>query len=230
MEGLPQPSTSIVLVDKPKPEEKSKSPWTPTSTTKYTECHSGTVRIFSSRKGINLYGGGTSHGVSSENIDIIFDLADGFKSTSTQWNLPSGWKAKLADPPVVIDMHVRDGDPPTYRADANFWKQLWQDLVGEVTKRNRNINVLVACQGGHGRTGTVLSCLIMAAGVTAAKDDPITWLRDRYCKRAVESQDQIDYIEYIWDLDLSLVQKAPLGYTSSYVSQAPSHSLSAFGD
>ena len=211
----------IVVVD------KKTTPWTPTSTpshtpyTSYKECHKGTIKVFQSKKGVTLYGGGTTRDASSYNIDIIFDLANGFKSSSGDWKLPEHWKTKLAPPPTVIDMYVRDQDSPSDRADAQFWQGLWQDLIAEKDIRGHNLNVLVACQGGHGRTGTVLSCLIMAAGVIPAKNDPITWLRERYCEKAVESQDQIDYIEYIWGLDLRNV-KRPSFTSSSYTPQGVS--------
>ncbi|WNV86623.1 protein-tyrosine phosphatase family protein [Umezawaea sp. Da 62-37] len=45
--------------------------------------------------------------------------------------------------------------------------------------------VEVACFGGHGRTGTVLSCLAVLAGVPA--DDAVAWTRTHYHRSAVET-------------------------------------------
>ncbi|CAM3913274.1 protein-tyrosine phosphatase family protein [Kibdelosporangium persicum] len=43
----------------------------------------------------------------------------------------------------------------------------------------------VACGGGVGRTGTVMSCLAILAGI--APHDAVTWVREHYHRRAVET-------------------------------------------
>lgn len=45
--------------------------------------------------------------------------------------------------------------------------------------------VEVACSGGVGRTGTVISCLAVLAGVPA--DEAVAWTRAHYHRRAVET-------------------------------------------
>lgn len=45
--------------------------------------------------------------------------------------------------------------------------------------------VLVACGSGIGRTGTGLALLAMLDGL--APDDAVTWVRERYHRRAVET-------------------------------------------
>ena len=49
--------------------------------------------------------------------------------------------------------------------------------------------VELACYGGIGRTGTVLSCLVVAAGV-ADPDDAVAWVRAQYHQSAVETAEQ----------------------------------------
>jgi hypothetical protein len=46
------------------------------------------------------------------------------------------------------------------------------------------------CQGGHGRTGYVASVVLGKLGY----EDPIQFLRSRYCRRAVETDAQIRHI------------------------------------
>ncbi|GAA4541054.1 protein-tyrosine phosphatase family protein [Amycolatopsis samaneae] len=46
-------------------------------------------------------------------------------------------------------------------------------------------DVEVACYGGSGRTGTVLSCLTTLSGLSA--DEAVTWVREHYNKHAVET-------------------------------------------
>ncbi len=56
-----------------------------------------------------------------------------------------------------------------------------------------NKHVDIACLGGHGRTGTLAAILIgLIENVSAYK--AITTLRKRYCKRAVESRTQVNFI------------------------------------
>jgi len=55
--------------------------------------------------------------------------------------------------------------------------------------------VLVCCVGGHGRTGTCLSILAYLMGATT--EDPVKFVREVYCKKAVESNEQLNYIEEV---------------------------------
>ncbi len=48
--------------------------------------------------------------------------------------------------------------------------------------------VEIACYGGVGRTGTVLGCLTVMAGV--APSDGVRWVRDHYHPSAVETLEQ----------------------------------------
>lgn len=66
----------------------------------------------------------------------------------------------------------------------------WPSLKAEL---NRFDSVLISCMGGHGRTGTVAVLLGYQHGVSAP--NAIKDIRARYCRKAVESQKQIDLIE-----------------------------------
>jgi hypothetical protein len=48
--------------------------------------------------------------------------------------------------------------------------------------------VEVGCIAGHGRTGTVLACMAILAGV--GTEDAIDWVREHYCSKAVETGPQ----------------------------------------
>ncbi len=52
--------------------------------------------------------------------------------------------------------------------------------------------VHAGCIGGHGRTGTYLAALVAALGVE--KKEAIQWARKNYCKKAVESSIQVDFL------------------------------------
>lgn len=52
--------------------------------------------------------------------------------------------------------------------------------------------VHVGCIGGHGRTGLVIAAVVaMLPDVT---DDPIKWVRENYCKKAIESKSQENFL------------------------------------
>lgn len=54
--------------------------------------------------------------------------------------------------------------------------------------------VHVGCIGGHGRTGLVLAALVARADVGVPSSDPIGYARARYCKKAVETKEQIEFL------------------------------------
>ena len=54
--------------------------------------------------------------------------------------------------------------------------------------------VEVACEGGTGRTGTVIACLAVLAGHPA--DDAVRWTRRHYRPRAVETPGQRRWIAW----------------------------------
>jgi protein-tyrosine phosphatase len=51
--------------------------------------------------------------------------------------------------------------------------------------------------GGHGRTGTALASVLMASGKATDPDTAIELVRSKHCKRAIETYDQIDYLEIV---------------------------------
>lgn len=87
----------------------------------------------------------------------------------------SGWTGKIIPCPIVDYGMV----------SAHRLSALAQTIAAELKSRRK---VLVACDGGHGRTGTVLAAVAVVLGLTR---DPVNWIRANYCERAVESEIQI---------------------------------------
>jgi hypothetical protein len=50
----------------------------------------------------------------------------------------------------------------------------------------------IGCIGGHGRTGTFLAALVSL--YEDLTDDPISWVREHHCAKAVESKAQIKFL------------------------------------
>jgi hypothetical protein len=66
-------------------------------------------------------------------------------------------------------------------------------VIGEVSERLRDgQRVEVACMAGRGRTGTVLSCLAILAGVRP--DHAVSWVRAHYEARACRPPWQRHYV------------------------------------
>lgn len=68
----------------------------------------------------------------------------------------------------------------------------WGDLAGRLEG-----NIMIDCQGGHGRSGTALTCLMMALNPEYGTKDAIIHLRAMHCPRAIESSEQHKYIDTV---------------------------------
>lgn len=68
-------------------------------------------------------------------------------------------------------------------------------VIADVYKKARNgLFVEVGCLGGHGRTGTVLSCMLVLEGLKPK--EAIDYTKKHYCDRSIESLDQEWFIYY----------------------------------
>lgn len=54
--------------------------------------------------------------------------------------------------------------------------------------------VEVGCIGGHGRTGTVLACMVLLADPTMTAEEAIWYVRGAYCDHAIETKEQEWYV------------------------------------
>lgn len=109
-------------------------------------------------------------------------LGDGFLALS-----PSSGLARLS-------MSWTDGAAPP------FEPAYVKDLVALVAT---GTNILIHCVGGHGRTGTMLVamlCTMTDKPWGKRKVDPIKWIRTNYCKKAVETTKQIDWLKDRYDI------------------------------
>lgn len=88
--------------------------------------------------------------------------------------------------PSFLTLEIPDGGAPG--VGPRFWQALAKDL------RDKRIRVVVYCQGGHGRTGTILACLAYYGQLVRQKVDVVKFLRKVYCGEAVETSVQITYL------------------------------------
>jgi hypothetical protein len=114
-----------------------------------------------------------------------FDIYIGFCYTMTFTHQPYPWETK-DDPVVEFKYEIQDMHAPK---DAKEFKLLI-NWVAEQLEDGKRIHV--GCIGGHGRTGTFLAALVSL--YEDLTDDPIAYVREHHCKKAVESKDQIDFL------------------------------------
>lgn len=86
---------------------------------------------------------------------------------------------------VDIYFPIVDRQAPT---NAEDFKKLVDWVAAELRDGK---SVFAGCIGGHGRTGLFLAALTK---VMTGKKDAITYVREHYCKKAVESTKQVDWL------------------------------------
>jgi protein-tyrosine phosphatase len=69
-----------------------------------------------------------------------------------------------------------------------------QQIAEAFERAGREVLVEVGCLGGSGRTGTVLACMAVLAGVPPAR--AVAWVRASYRPEAVETADQEAWVEW----------------------------------
>jgi protein-tyrosine phosphatase len=139
-------------------------------------------------KTIGIFGGGWSRAVSVGNIQVIIDLSGGYKSV-----ISANEKAKVLFPKfyvpfkgAIIRIEWQDFEscPLTY--------DYWFGLAEDIQNLKEDTNILFACYGGHGRTGTAICALLFA--LQLVEGDVIKFVRQVYCEKAVESKAQLGYL------------------------------------
>lgn len=201
-----------VSVQRPtgKPSSAPKTQYAPTP-----PCHWGNVEVFrvpipDSEAELVVFGGGQSRGLSLRGVDLYIDLTGKPKSISKKNYLKiSGTKN-----PLLADLEKRQNeyclDLPTISLDwpdfriLEVQNEFWDALADGVLAFAKEFvaesgatecEVLIACQGGHGRTGTALALLGTLLGAWPPSERIILDLRKVYCEKAVESTEQLCLIE-----------------------------------
>jgi hypothetical protein len=129
-----------------------------------------------------VYGGACGWPVVKD-ADIYVGL-DGSMSFKGGSQYP--WHPKDESGPVEFLFRIGDGqapkDPQEFKAMINW--------LAEQLKSGKKIHV--GCIGGHGRTGMVLAALVK---VVDGIEDAITFVREHYCHKVVESKAQVDFLQ-----------------------------------
>lgn len=131
-------------------------------------------------------------------IDPIVKDADiyiGFDSGMRMTNASYPWNRKREE----VLFYIADGTAPSQAEE--FKKMIvW---VSEQIVAGKKVHA--GCIGGHGRTGTFLAALVThMTGI----EDSITYVRENYCKKAVESSSQVEFLHKHYGIKKIAASKA----------------------
>jgi hypothetical protein len=125
-----------------------------------------------------IYGGSASWPVVKD-ADIYISLQDG----STSGLISDPWDDHHV---IEIQHFIQDGGVP--KDPVRFAKMVaW--ICNQLQKGKK---IHVGCIGGHGRTGLLLTAVV--SQMTGEKD-AIQYVRKHYCKKAVESSRQVQFLQ-----------------------------------
>jgi Protein-tyrosine phosphatase len=131
--------------------------------------------------------------------------------------LPDGTRVRASsirerrehDPARSFGLYMDQWWRPTWPADMIAWpdrrvpanaEQAASKIEAAFARASRGELVEIGCFGGLGRTGTVLACMAVLAGVPP--DEAVAWVRRNYDVRAVETPAQEDWV--LWFSDRAL--------------------------
>lgn len=168
-----------------------------------TKCHTGNVRVMGFKNGAGLFCGGWTRGAESEDMAVIdltgtepIDVESPFKTLNSQAEKSFGKTIAAATVERQLpwlSFKIKDFGTPTIK------REVWDVLATDIWKlMSEGSNVLLACAGGHGRTGTAASILCYLLNKEVG--DPVEYLRNVYCELAVETYEQHKYVNRILDL------------------------------
>jgi len=185
-------------------------------------CHSGNITLIKSNKtGGELQFGGISRGMYTIDRAVI-DLT-GTHSVQSAGEVKAmneaademfaGALSNSSHPQQYpwLRLPIKDYGVPNHLG-AEFWEALANDILAMLKD---GMKIIVFCQGGHGRTGMVASILCYLLNPKAIGPDPINWVREHYCKKAVETAEQVEYVHKMVGLpkpDTSLYIKPTVVY------------------
>lgn len=125
--------------------------------------------------GMKVYGGSCINPVVTDaDVYVGFDISMARHGHSYPWEKGESFL-----------FYIKDMGVPSSVEDT---KRLVEWLSVQLIAKRK---VHLGCIGGHGRTGMILAALVMH--MTGNKD-AITYVRENYCGRAVESLEQVDFL------------------------------------
>lgn len=153
-------------------------------------------------EGLFVYGGSCcSPSVKDADVYIGFDYG-------MQRDEVFPWHQKESGP-IEVFFKISDGTaPPNPKEFRNL-------IVWSAEQIRAGKKVHAGCIGGHGRTGTYLAALVKHM---LDIDDATTYVRKHYCKKAVESDSQVNFLHKHWGITKTEGSKSHLDLSGSHKS------------
>lgn len=139
-------------------------------------CHAGPVEVIP-----GLFCGSEDEFLKGLETGLLFEVLVPLSSLcGSIWNM--GFRGEILYYPIT-DFSVLPND-------------VLEEIATRIISRiHAGKKVGIFCMGGHGRTGYVASVVLGKLGYA----DPIGYLREKYCKNAVESTSQVNHIAAIFN-------------------------------
>lgn len=84
------------------------------------------------------------------------------------------------------------------------------EYISDKLKQGKKIHV--GCAAGHGRTGLFLVALVQYNMGENLEQSAIDYVRENYCKKAVESTLQVLYLHYVFGVDIPESEKSAVAF------------------
>ncbi len=189
----------------------------------YAPCHSGNFNLYTNDG--SLFLGGWNKGASFDKNTVVIDLADKVVPTKIKTKLGLATFDRFLPRTGTqfkdwLTLDLTDYGVPAY--DADDWSALCMDVVDIL---GTGTDVLIACEGGHGRTGMVGSILGYMLLDGDWKVNPVYALSVVYCNQVIDTENQENYVYKILGLDL---KADPSRYAKAYTKQATKYDACPF--
>jgi hypothetical protein len=151
-------------------------------------CHIGPVKVFSIGN-TPVWGASLRQVNMCRNAGFILSLGvKGDNSKAVQGNLPELASLERGELTPQLLVTCLDFGVPT------VGREWWEDFIIYI-RGNEPKSLIIHCESGHGRTGVALA--ILYAITQRSRGCPVAAIRRKYCRDAVETPEQISYIEEV---------------------------------
>lgn len=165
------------------------------------QCYHPGDKVVYEDNGKSLYGAkGFNLNEFSGEWDLIIDLAGQVRSNTSFIKPVTNKKYDVLKKHVTGQQVVKSEvlsldwqDMKAAPASLDFWLTLWNMLPAKT---------VMCCVGGHGRTGTCLTALMIASGLDFYS--AVKTVRDEHCNKAIETLEQL---KYLWELYKELLKR-----------------------
>jgi hypothetical protein len=127
----------------------------------------------------SIHGGNGDH-PNIKDGDVYIALHGGSSGKGT-----TPWDEGKYKPVQDLQFYITDGQPP--KNEDDFMRM----IIWVCNQLQSGKKIHFGCIGGHGRTGTALAAVV---ALMTGMEDPITYVRQHYCKKAVESSSQVKFL------------------------------------